>query len=107
MARRRAGGGVAQPVAHRRQLADGGLQLVRLGGEQVAIDARPPVGRKHARDLVEREAGCAAERDEREALEHVRAVNPAQAVPAGRGDQALFLVEAQGRGGHARAPRYV
>jgi hypothetical protein len=96
-----------QAVAHRAQLADRAVQVLRLRGEQRALDPRPPVGAEHAADLVQREAGRAAQRDEREALEHVRAVDPPQAVPAGRDDQAFFLVEAQGRGGHARAPRYV
>jgi hypothetical protein len=63
MARRRAGGGVPQAVAHGAQLADRAVELVRLGREHLAVDARLALGREHARDLVEREAGGAPQRD--------------------------------------------
>src|SRR5690242_8943326 len=61
VAGRRAGGGVLQPVAHGGELADRAVELLRLRGEQLAIDVRPSVGREHAGDLVEGEAGGAAE----------------------------------------------
>jgi hypothetical protein len=91
---------VAQAVAQRAELADGPLQLLGLVAEQPAIDA---AGDEHARYLVEREAGRAAERDQGQPLDHAGIEEAAQAAPAGRLDEALRLVEAQRRGRHSRA----
>mgnify|MGYP003344303387 CR=1 FL=1 len=49
-----------------------------------------------------REAGGAAERDQRQPVQHARIEQAAQPAPAVRGDQPLLLVEAQRRGAHAR-----
>ena len=94
-----------QAVAHGAELADRPVQLVRLGREHLPVDARPPVRREHERDLVEREAGGAAQRDQRQPLQHAGIEQAAQAAPADRGDQPLLLVEPQRRGGNAGALR--
>ena len=82
------------------ELADGEVELIRLVHEHRAVDLKPAVGREHARDLIERKTRGASERDEREAFQHVAVVLAAQAAPAHRGHQALFLVETQRRGGN-------
>ncbi len=96
---------MAQPVAHRRELANALIQLVGFGRKRVPIDARPAARRERFRDLFEREAGRAAERDQSEPLEHARVELPAQAASADRGDESDFLVEPQRRGGNAGLPR--
>jgi hypothetical protein len=55
---------MAEAVAHRGELADRSIELLRLVRQHLPIDARPSVWREHPRDLIEREAGRAAERDE-------------------------------------------
>ena len=80
---------------------------MRLGREQLPVDARPPVRREHACNLIEREAGGAPEHDQREALQHGGPEYAPQAAPADRGDQALFLVEPQRRGRNAGALRHL
>jgi hypothetical protein len=72
-------------------------ELIRLGREHLAVDARLPLGREHARDLVEREAGGAPQRDQRQPLQHAGIEQAAQPAPAGGGDQPLFVIEAQRR----------
>ena len=94
-----------QAVAHGAQLADPSLQFFCLGGEHLAVDTRLPGRRKHARDLSERKAGGAAQRDQSQLLQHARTVQAAQAVPADRLDEALFLVEPQRGGGNAGPSR--
>ena len=54
-------------------------------------------------DLLQRETGRLAERDQSEPLEDGRLVDAAQAVAARRGDQALLLIEPQRRGRDAGA----
>jgi hypothetical protein len=76
------------------ELADRLVELLRLGREHAPVDARPPVRREHARYLVERKAGGARERDERQPFQHAGVEQAAQAPPADRGDQPLLLVEA-------------
>ncbi len=61
VARRGACGGVPQAVSHGGELADGLVQLVGLGGQHLPVDARPAVGGRHHRDLVQRQAGGTAE----------------------------------------------
>ncbi len=100
--RRRAARGVAEPVTERRQLADALVQLVRLRRELATVDPRLAVRPEHAGDLVEREAGVAPQRDQAEALEHRAIELAAQAVAAGRLDQAARFVVAQGRRRDAR-----
>jgi hypothetical protein len=63
VARRRAHGSVPQAVAHGAEFADGAIELLGFSGEQLPVDFRAPVGRKHARDLLKREARGAAKRD--------------------------------------------
>jgi len=98
---------VLQAAAQGNQLADRSVELGRPGLEHLPVDARTPIRREHARDLVEREAGRAPERDQREAFQHAGIEDTPQPVPPYRGDQVLLLIEAQGRGGHARAPRHL
>lgn len=105
MARRRTGGGVAEALAQNLQLADPDLQLVRLGRELGAVDPRPSVGREHVRNLVERKAGGATERDQGQPLKDFRIEQAAQASPADRGDQPLLLIIAKRRGGNAGTGR--
>src|SRR5688572_985003 len=47
VARRLARRGVAQAVAHGAELADGPVELVGLGAQLLAIDARGAIGRDH------------------------------------------------------------
>jgi hypothetical protein len=49
----RAGGRVAQAFAQRRQLADGGFELIRLLCQQRSIDPDTTTCREHAGNLVE------------------------------------------------------
>ena len=107
MARRGAGSGVPQAVAHGAQFADRPVQLVRLGREHLPVDARPPVRREHERDLIERKAGGAPQRDQRQPLQHAGIEQTAQATPADRGDQPLFLIEPQRRGRNAGPLRHL
>src|SRR5437016_4963369 len=69
------------------------VEILRLGREHLPVDARPPVGREHERDLIERKASGAPERDQRQAFEHAGIKHTTQAPPADRRDQPLFLVE--------------
>ena len=94
-----------EPVAHGDELADRPVELRRLVGQHAPVDARFSVGRKHARDLVERKAGGAAERDQRQPVQHIMIENAAQPTAADRGDQLLLLVEAQRRCRNGGAPR--
>lgn len=94
-----------QPVAQRAEPADGVVQRRRARRQRGAIDPGRTVLAEHGRDLVQREAGHAAERDQRQAIEHVRVEQAAQATPPDGGDQALVLVVTQGGGGQAGAPR--
>lgn len=86
-------GGVAQAVAQRAQLADRAVQCGSLGRQHLPVDVRPPVRRKHRRDLNERESGGAAKRDQRQPLQHVGIEQPAQAPPANGSDHPLLLIE--------------
>lgn len=92
-----------QAVAHRPQFPDPAVELVRFGGKRLPIDARPSIGSEHPRDVVQRKAGGAAERDERQPFEHARIEATAQALPANRGNKPLFLIEPQRRGRKAGA----
>jgi len=92
---------VPQPVAHGGELPNRLIELFGLVREPLAIDAQPPVGREHRRDLLERKARRPAERNERQPLDHARRKHAAQAAPADRVDQPLLLVEPQGRGRQA------
>jgi hypothetical protein len=83
------------------------VKLLCLGGEHPSIDARPPIRREHAPDLIQREPTRAPERDQREPLEDSGIEEASQTSPADRGDQALFLVKPQRRSGNARAPRHL
>ena len=49
-----------QAIAHCSELADRPIELIGFRGEHLSIDADFPVGREHARDLVEREPGSVA-----------------------------------------------
>ncbi|MNN65101.1 hypothetical protein D3C81_1805800 [compost metagenome] len=106
MARRRAHGGVPQSVPHRRQLADRPVQLIGLGGEQFPVNLRPALLREHPGDVIQRESRRPPQRDQRQAFEHASVIYAPHAAPADRGDQALFLIEAQRRRRHARLLRH-
>ena len=93
-----AGGRVTQAVAHRAELADREIELIRLVDEHRPVYLQTTVGGEHARDLIERKARGTSERNECEALQHVAVVLTPQAAPAHRNHQTLFLVEAQRRG---------
>jgi lactam utilization protein B len=95
---------VLEAVAHRLQSPDRRVQLVGLGRERAAVDRRLALRREHRADLVEREAGRLAERDQRQLVQHAGLEAAAQALSAHRRDQPLALVEAQRRRRHARAP---
>jgi hypothetical protein len=56
-----------QAVAHGRELPDALVELVGLVQKLSSVDANAAARGKHMRDLLERESGAAAERDEREA----------------------------------------
>ena len=95
-----------QAVAHGAQLADRPVELIRLDREHLAVDARLPLGREHARDLIEREAGGAPQRDQRQPFDHAGIEQAAQPAPAGGGDQPLFVLEPQRRCGNAGLLRH-
>ena len=90
-----------QSVAHRAQFADHDVELVRLGHEHLAVDARPSVRREHAPDLVKREAGGSPDLDQRQSFQYIRVEKPAQASSADRSDQPLLLIISKCRSGHA------
>ena len=96
-----------QAVAHGAEFADGAIELLRFSGEQLPVDFRVPVGRKHARDLLKREARGAPKRDQRQPLQDARLEDAAQAAPADRGDQPLFFVVPQRGRRHAGRARYL
>jgi hypothetical protein len=97
---------VAQAVAHGGEPADGVVQLLRFSDEHLPIDARLAIGRKHAGDLLQREAGGAPEPNQRQALQHDGIEDAAQAPPADRGDEPALLIIPQGRRGEAGAKGY-
>lgn len=101
---RRTGRGMAQPVAHRDELADRSIQLVGLGGKLPPVDTRPSVGREHSGNFIEREARRAPQCDQRQAIQDLQIEQPAQAAPADRGNQPLFLIESQRRRRDTGAP---
>jgi general stress protein 26 len=61
---------VAQSVAQGAQTTDRAIQVVRLRLQQAAVDPRTAVCGEHLRDLVEREARRAPERDQRQSFQH-------------------------------------
>lgn len=99
-----ASGGVAEAVTHGGELANGAIEVVGLGDEQLAIDVGLTVARQHARDFVQRETGGAAERDEGETIEHLDREEPSQATPTVRANEPLIFVESQRGGRKPRAP---
>lgn len=105
MARRRAFGGVAQAVAHGRELCDCPVQLVGLAVQFGAVDPRPSIVREHGADGVEREARMLAERDQCQALDYVPVEQASEAVAADGANEAPFLVVPQRRGRQAGLPR--
>jgi hypothetical protein len=96
VAGRTAGGGVPEAVARVGQFADGPVQFLRLGQEHLPVDAGPPVWREHERDLIEREAGGAPHRDQRQPLQHTGIEHTMQTVPASR--QTLLSISDNFRG---------
>ena len=87
---------MAQAVAHGLQAPHGGVDLVGLGAELGAVDVGLTIGCEHGGDLVQGEAGYAAERDQGQLVQHSRVEHAAQAMATCGGDQALFLIEPQG-----------
>jgi hypothetical protein len=82
---------MSQALAHRAQTTDRPVQFVGLVCEHPPVDARPPVRSEHQGDLVEREAGAAAQRDQCQPLQHPGIEQAAQPPPADRGDQPFFF----------------
>ena len=80
---------------------------LRLCVETSTVHPRQSVGRQHCGNLVQREAAGPSERDQGEPFQHGRIEEAAQAAPADRSDEALFLVIAQRRGRHAGPARYL
>src|SRR5690606_41037444 len=76
--------GVPQAVAHRGQLADRSVQLLGLRRELPPIDTGPSVRSEHEPDVLQREAGRAPERNQREPLQHSGIELTAQSPPADR-----------------------
>ena len=93
--------GMAQAVAHRSHLPHRDVQFVGFGREQGPVDLRSAAGREHARDLVQRKTGRAAERNQCQALEYAGIEHAAQAAATDRNDQAFLFIETQGRGRNA------
>ena len=98
---------MAQPPAHGDEFADGLVQRLRPVRQHAAIDPRPAGGREQGGDFRQREARRLAERDQPQPLQHRRIEQAAQPLAADGADQALFLVEAQRRGRHARQARHL
>jgi hypothetical protein len=98
---------VPQTVAQGAEPADRDVEFLRAGRKPCPVDLRPAVGREHASDLIERKAGRAPERDQRQALDHPRIEQPPQSAPAHRRDQSAAFVIAERRGRHARALRHL
>jgi len=74
------------------------------------VDSELPVWREHERDLIEREAGGASQRDQRQPFENAGIEYTVETPPADRSDQPFLLIEPQRRGREARVPghfRYV
>jgi hypothetical protein len=107
VARRAAGSGVPQTLAHGAQLADRPVQLIRLRRELPPVDARPPVRREHVRNLIERKAGGAPQGDQRQPFQDAGIEPTTQAPPPGGRDQPLVLVKPQRRDGHAGTLRHL
>lgn len=84
-----------EPVAHGGELADGVVEVVGFGRQQLAVDARAPVGGEHEGDLVEREARDATQGDEGEAVEHFGGKESVQASTTDGCDEPLLLVVPQ------------
>lgn len=76
------GGGMAQAVAHGDQFADRSVQFVGLGSKLSPVDTRPSVGCEHLGNVIEREAGRAPQRDQRQAVQDLPIEQPAQTAPA-------------------------
>jgi hypothetical protein len=69
------------------------IDVVRFGREHLPIDVRLPVRREHERDLLERKAPTAPERDQRQPLEYAGIELTAQSAPSSGGDQPFLLVK--------------
>ena len=72
---------------------DDPIEVVRLGCEHLPVDVRLPVRREHERDLLERKAPTAPERDQCQPLEHAGIELTAQSPPSSGGDQPFLLVK--------------
>src|SRR6185295_13289585 len=95
VARRAALRRMAQAVAHGAEMADGGVELVRLRGEQLAVDARLAVRSEHSRHLGQREARRATHGDQCQPLQHGGIEQAPQPAPPDGDDEALFFVMPQ------------
>lgn len=61
-----------EAIAERGQFGDRLVELVRLSGEHLSIDAHTPVRGEHALDFVQRESRRPTDRDERQPFEDAR-----------------------------------
>ena len=92
MAFGRAGGGVAQTIAHGLEALDHGIQLVGLGREQLPVDVGLATGQEHGADLVQREPRRLPQRNQSQLVQHAGRKPAALAGLPHRLDQALLLV---------------
>ncbi len=103
VARRPAGSGVPQAVAHGSKPTDSFVQFIGLGCKHLPVNAEPPVRRKHERNLIQRESGGAPHGNQGKPLHHTGMKHTAQTPPADGGDQPLVFVKSQCRGRQAGA----
>jgi hypothetical protein len=82
MARRAAGSGVPEAIAHFGQFANGSVQLLGFGSKHLPVDARPTVRREHERDFIKREACGTPEGDQRQPFQHAGIEHTVQPPPA-------------------------
>lgn len=85
---------MAKPVAHGDELVDCPVQLVCLGGQLLPVYLRS-IGGKHACDLFKRETCILAQGDQRQAVQHVCVIYPAQTIATYRLDKPLVFVKSQ------------
>lgn len=92
---------MAEAVLDRDQPLDLGIDGVSLGAEQVTKLGTRFVGDEELPHLGKREVDLLSGDDDGELHKHVGLETPPQPAAIDRPDQALALVETQGRGGEA------
>ena len=107
VARRRTHRGVAQGVAQSQQPAHGGVELIGLGRQRLAIDHRCSAAPEHRGDLVEGKTRGLPQADQRQPVQHAGVEDAPQPPPPAGFDQSALFVEAQRRGGYTAAPGHL